>query len=700
MGEPLLSVIIPVYNGEQYIDTIIDAFRKQTEKCFELIFIDDGSKDGSFEKISSYAGTEDFKITVHRQENAGVSVARNNGVAMASGRYITFVDSDDCIVPDYAEMLMKNADNGDFDVFVFQSLRVKENEPFVPQIADRSVKEIQKTDMLFRHCCNPTRLGVYNLFINRDFYREKELAFKAGYKYYEDYDFLYRAFAVADKILLTEYQMYFYILREGSAMARFNTDRLSCISILEDLKPCFKENVPEFLPIFEKWGISRIYWSIMWQASLAFSVSDARKFAKRAYIGQQMRLLRSFPDKKVKISSALFALSPTAFIAAAKILGRSHSKVKAVDIKDFDSWFDSQPQKILVYGMTDKKGGIEAYLMNMYRNIDRSKITFDFVVDWETMAFSDEVLAKGSEIHYIPAKGRHPLKQLIAFYRILKRRKDYKTVYFNILNAGGAFSMIVPFLMRRRIVTHAHSSSDGNMRLHRIFMKPLSLFTDVKLACSDLAARYMFGDKAVDRGEVTVINNAVKLSDYTFDSEKRAAKRAELRLGDEFTVMHAGRMSVEKNPMYLIDVFAEVLARNGNSVFLYAGTGPMEDEVKKYAEEKGVSQSVRFLGVRSDVSELMQAADVFLLPSKYEGLPVVSVEAQTADLQCFFSDRVSPDAGLTEKMHFLSIDIPASEWAEKILSADISWRKSREKEITDAGYNIENEAKRLEKALS
>lgn len=352
--------------------------------------------------------------------------------------------------------------------------------------------------------------------------------------------------------------------------------------------------------------------------------------------------------------------------------------------------------RILVYGMTDNMGGIEAYIMNVYRHLDKDRLTFDFIVDFPEMAYNDEVSAGGSNIYFIPAKGKNPLKHLAEFYRVLKKHKEYKTVYFNILNAGAAFSMLVPFLLRRKIVTHSHNSSDNNMRLHNAFKGLLNFFTKGKLACSQVAADYMFGENS---GAV-IINNAIELDKYIYNENVRMKKRSELGLDNELTVLHVGRMSPEKNPMYIIDIFSEIVKRQSDAVLLYTGRGPMEDEIKKYAEDKNLTEkNIKFLGMRKDVNELMQAADIFLLPSLFEGLPVVGIEAQTADLQCFLSDKITEAVKITDKVKFLSIEQPAGVWADSILSAEVSGRVNRKQDMTDAGYNIEKEVEKLVKAL-
>ncbi len=353
-------------------------------------------------------------------------------------------------------------------------------------------------------------------------------------------------------------------------------------------------------------------------------------------------------------------------------------------------------EKILVYGMTDTAGGMESYVMTMYRNIPKDKIQFDFVTDWDKMAYADEVLAGGSVIHHIPKKSESILGQIAAFSKILKNHKEYKKVYFNIMNAGGFINMIAPILFGRKIIVHSHNSFDEKVRLHKTFKGILNRFADVKLACSLGAAEHMFTGKTLKNGEFTVIRNAINTEKFVFDSKKREQKRRELGISDKFTVLHVGRIVNQKNPIYLIDIFSELLKIKPDSILLYAGVGEMEEEVKAHAEHLGITSSVRFLGAYSDIAALMQAADVFLLPSKYEGLAIVAIEAQTADLKCFFSDRFPiNEITLTNNITFLNIEDSAAVWAEKIAETELTPRRDRTEDITRNGYNIKSEIEKL-----
>ncbi len=699
MDTALLNIIIPVYNGEKYISNLIEAFRKQTDHRFRLIFIDDGSKDTSYETLCQFAKEETFSIQVYRQENHGVSYARNRGIELAESQYITFVDVDDFISEDYVSVIYDNLDAFTPETLVIQTRRVKENEPRrVEKNFQGRGSRISYYDMLMRLISNPTQYGVFNVVMKREFLLEQGIRFAEGYKYYEDYDFLYRLFAVCRNIVITERVLYFYILQEGSAMSRFIVDRFRCIELMERLRGWLYKHAPEFLECYDMWAIARIYWSLMWQAAIALpNIQEACRMGKLSEARSYMKRLRSYPDKRVRYSAGLYCFCPFLFFLFAKCLGSSHTKAVAVHAEAFEEYFTDKAKRVLVYGMTHGAGGIEAYIMNIYRNLDRGKLTFDFVTDFPTMAYEEEVIEKGSYVYKIPAKGKNPIKQLWALGKILRLHTEYDTVYFNILDAGAAFTMLEPFMHRRTIVVHSHSSSTENMGLHSKMQRLLLFLTDRKLACSQPAARYMFGDKAVDKGEVTIINNAIDLDKFCYNADIRRTQRKELKIPEnQLVILHVGRMDAVKNPLFLLDIIEELAEKRKEVLLLYAGWGDMEDTVKAYAKEKELSENVVFLGMTDKVPLLMQAADVFLMPSLFEGLPVAGIEAQASDLACFFSDRVTEEIKITEKVWFMSLNLSAKEWAEKILSGVcMEDRRDNRDIMTSAGYNIQSEKDRV-----
>lgn len=704
MDTTLLNIIIPVYNGEKYIPNLIEAFRRQTDDRFQLIFIDDGSGDNSYEMLCKLAESEPFSIKVYRQENQGVSRARNRGIELAQSRYITFVDVDDFISEDYIAVIYENLNAFTPDAFVIQTQRVKESEPFaVNDNARGQGQQISPYDMLVRFLSNPTGYGVVNVVMKREFLLDHGVRFAEGYRYYEDYDFLYRLFAVCRSIVITERILYFYILREGSAMSRFTAERFRCLELMEKLRIWLYRNASEFLPQYDRWAIARIYWSLMWQAAIALpSIGEACRMGKLSRARSYMKRLKNYPDRKVRYSAGLYCLCPFLFFFLAKLLGASRTKASAVDTEEFRNYFTGERKRILVYGMTCGAGGIEAYIMNTYRSLDREKLTFDFVTDFPTMAYEEEVIEKGSYVYKIPAKGKNPIRQLWALGKILRLHKEYDTVYFNILDAGAAFTMLEPFIHRRRIVVHSHSSSSANMKLHGKMQKLLLFLADNKLACSDLAGRYMFGDKAVQNKDVTVIPNAIDLDKFRFDADVRREQRRRMGISEEQTViLHVGRMTPEKNPFFLLDITEALVKKKENTLLLYVGWGDMEEEIKAYAKQKGLTEkNVNFLGMSNRVPLLMQAADVFLMPSLFEGLPVAGIEAQAADLTCFFSDNITGELKITDKVWFMNLEQSADKWAERILSAACqNDRRDNFEIMTAAGYNMKAEKDKLVSVL-
>ena len=335
----MISIIIPVYNGGKYINGLLEnlSAQKETAETFELVFVDDGSNDDSFARLCEAEDGAHFTIAAYRQENAGVSAARNMGIRYAKGDYVTFADVDDFVTEDYFATLGEAVRAHDFDVLMFNSLRVSTDAlPATPPTA-AAFETVTNDALLNKMLYNPTAFGVYNLLLRRAFLEEAALRFPEGYKYYEDYDFIYRVLGSAKTLLYTEKPLYYYMLREGSAMQRFTADRLTCLVLMQELSAWFKNAAPAFAPLFAKWGTNRIYWSILWQAALAFSHRDFVRFAAATDAKARLLPLCDCPNKKVAASARLYRVSPALYYRAVRLLGRGHSKVQPAVFADFEN---------------------------------------------------------------------------------------------------------------------------------------------------------------------------------------------------------------------------------------------------------------------------------------------------------------------------------------------------------------------------
>ncbi len=349
---------------------------------------------------------------------------------------------------------------------------------------------------------------------------------------------------------------------------------------------------------------------------------------------------------------------------------------------------------ILVYGMTNNPGGIETYLLNLFMRIDKSKYMLDFVSDFPSITYSDVFIKFGSRLYYIAAKSKGLFKQWKQLWNILKHHPEYKTMYFNILDAGALFTMIVPFLLGRKIVIHSHNDSTEKIRLHKICRPFLTIVSNDYVACSSEAAKYMFGK---NYKKALIIPNVIDAKKFAYNPEIRKCKREELGIENKFVLCNVGRITKQKNPLGLIDIFEEFYKKHPNSMLISVGGGDLTDDFKDYIKCKSLNDVVLVLGIRNDIPDILQAADLFLFPSLYEGFGIVVVEAQASGLPCIISDCIPKEVIVTDLVEMVSINASNKIWCQKIESKTNEIRRNTYYEICKSGYDqscaLKNDAK-------
>lgn len=354
-----------------------------------------------------------------------------------------------------------------------------------------------------------------------------------------------------------------------------------------------------------------------------------------------------------------------------------------------------QPIRILQIVSFMQRRGLETLLMNCMRRIDRTKVQFDFIVHRQFRAdYDDEIEALGGRIYRLPRLNPFDPRYKKALRDFFREHPEYRIVHCHLdcmsaLPLAAAKEAGVPIR-----IAHAHSASqdrDLKYLLKRYYMKKIPAAATHFFACSTDAGNWMFPGQSV-----RLIRNGIDTGAFSFDPEKRTAMRRELGLGDALTVGHVGRLIGVKNHAFLLDVFAELHTLRPNAVLLLVGNGPLEDQIREKARTLGLQDHVRFLGVRSDVADVMQAMDVFMLPSQYEGLGIVTLEAQCAGMPCLVSDRVPPECDVGSRVRFLSLEASASEWAQALLALCSGDRQSGKDAVTAAGYDITTTANELQ----
>lgn len=347
-------------------------------------------------------------------------------------------------------------------------------------------------------------------------------------------------------------------------------------------------------------------------------------------------------------------------------------------------------------------GGVESVVMNYYRNIDRNKVQFDFICDEDSKYIpKDEIEGLGGKVILIPPYQK-PFKYHKELKRVLKEGK-YKIVHSHIstmsfFSLWAAKSAKVPIR-----IAHAHSTTNKKEKkknLMKQVLRPFSkVFANRYFCCSELAGRWLFGDKTYDDGKVYLLNNAIDVDKFRYDEKIRREKRKELNIKDnQLVIGHIGRFVQQKNHEFLIDIFNEIHKQNKNAILLLAGDGPLKEDIQDKVKELGLEKNVQFLGQRDDANELYQAMDAFVLPSLYEGLPVVGVEAQAAGLPCFFSTDMTKETKVLDTTQFIKLTKNSKEWAGIILQElEKFTRKDVFKDVTNHNFNIKNEGKKMVK---
>lgn len=323
------------------------------------------------------------------------------------------------------------------------------------------------------------------------------------------------------------------------------------------------------------------------------------------------------------------------------------------------------------------RGGLETFAMNIYRAMDKDEIQFDFLLTQIPGGdYAEEARSMGANIYTLPARNKGYKAYQQALDAFFKEHHDYIAIHEHI----SSLTSIDPAYYAKKYgipvrIFHAHSSSiQRSLKFHWVHTilhyvnKPkVHSWATHYLGCSDKALDWIYKYTGV-RSKAIMINNGIDTSKYVFNERARAEVRAELGLdADAFVMGHVGRFIPLKNQSFLVDILVEMKKTCANAKLMLVGDGDLREQVAIKAEEKGVGNDVLFTGVRSDVNRLMQAMDVFVMPSWFEGLPVSLVEAQAAGLPVVASDTISHNSDLSGTILFKSINLDSKSWASDIL---------------------------------
>lgn len=363
-------------------------------------------------------------------------------------------------------------------------------------------------------------------------------------------------------------------------------------------------------------------------------------------------------------------------------------------------------KKILIVGLTENPGGIETVIMNYYRKIDRCKIQFDFLCTTGQLAYSSEIGEYGGKI--INITGRRSdffeyKKQINEFFKL--HSKEYAAIWVNMCNITNLdyLKLAKKYNIKIRIL-HSHNSQNMYSNIVKIVHKINKLFVNKYAthfwSCSDEAGKWFFNNKILSSNRYLVVKNSIDTEKFRFNPEVRKKYRKELDVEDKIVIGHVGRFQKQKNHDFLIEVFKELCNINDNYTLLLIGDGEEKSKIEDKVIKYGLKDKVNFLGVRNDVEKILQAMDVFLFPSLFEGLGVALLEAEATGITVYATkDTIVPEIKMSDNMFFISLEENPKKWAQ-IISKNLCTKNNSDKVIKKMkanGYDISTEVKKIQR---
>lgn len=338
-------------------------------------------------------------------------------------------------------------------------------------------------------------------------------------------------------------------------------------------------------------------------------------------------------------------------------------------------------------------GGAEVMIMNLYRQINRSQVQFDFVIHTtEHCFFEDEISRLGGRVYRVPRfSGFNILQYMQAWKVFFQSHPEYQIIHSHVASSS---ALHLGIAKRFQIYTIAHSHSVKMFHgikgvMDSVFSFPTRWIANHFFACSKASGRARFGQKVVDSCKFAIIKNALDVKGLGYSPDTREIYRKQLNLDGKFVVGHVGRFDAMKNHDFLIRLFSLVHEQQHNATLLLIGDGEQRLVIELLIKKFALEDVVKILGTRSDVVELLQAMDVFVFPSIAEGLGISVIEAQATGLPCVVSNCVPTDVKITELVEFLDLKEPMERWAETVLQYNAENKRfSHTEALKGNGYDV------------
>lgn len=373
----------------------------------------------------------------------------------------------------------------------------------------------------------------------------------------------------------------------------------------------------------------------------------------------------------------------------------------------------SEKKVVVEYAEKWTSGGIESYVLNLVKRLDREKFIVRIVVAQKETDIYDEELAKyGTKVECIlPDVYENPIARMIENRKLfVKYFSEHQCDVLHLHICQGVamgYAKMAKKIGIPRVIAHCHNTEfgDGARTIKTLghFCGKLvyEKYPDVLVACSDLAAKWLYTKNTVKNGKVVISKYIVEVEKFLFDEKKRKEYREKYGISEHTRVyLNVGRLHYQKNQIFLLDIFSEIFKVDDECILFIIGTGELKDKIYEYAAQLKILDRIIFIDKTREIPSYMSMADMFILPSLFEGNPVVGTEAQANGMVCFFSDAITRQAKVLDTVRFISLKGGKKEWAKYLLSSDpnsIEDRFSSNQLMIKSGYNVSSQIETIEK---
>ena len=666
-----LTIFTPSYNRAHTLSRTYQSLQRQDCKDFIWLIVDDGSTDGTGELVRKWqAEEESFEIRYIYKENGGMHTAHNTAYRSIDTELNICIDSDDMLAPGAVSLILDTWETRDKNDLTIAGIIGLDTDYSGNVIGDRLPVDKKYTTLSGYYAAGG--IGDKKLVYRTDIMKaipeypvfEGEKYVSLAYKYHIC-DQNYKLIIINQPLCLVEYQA------NGSTGTMFQQ---------------YLDN-PKGFAFVRKEDMKN-------PTSLKRLIMTGIHYCSSSFIAGNKQYVKESPRKLLTVLCSPAGVVLTRYIKhRANKNRRRSSRINVIQETE-------PPIRVLNLFTIMDRGGAETMVMNYYRNLDRTKIQFDFMVHRpQRGAYDDEIEGLGGRIYRMPpiypqnfARYKKDLAQFFADH------KEYKIIHAHMSELGYfAFCEAEKKGVPIRIC-HAHNAPRGwdyKMPVRQVFKKKMMNHLTHFMACGTESAEWLFGKNSMD--QVVYLRNAIDTEKFRWSNERAEELRQAMRLQDKLIIGHVGRFAQQKNHSFLIDVFKEIMKIRQDAVLVLIGEGDQKKAIEKKVGDLGLQSSVRFLGSRDDVNDWLQVFDVFVLPSKFEGLPVSLIEAQTAGCLCMISSEQPEEAIVTDNVFRLSLKRSPEDWAALICRKAEYFKRSDTAEVVKrAGFDIVENARWLQ----